>query len=35
MEKVHVIKVGGAVIEDEEKLSVFLDSFSAIKEKKY
>ena len=34
MEKVHVIKVGGAVIEDEKKLSVFLDSFSAIKEKK-
>ncbi len=34
MEKVHVIKVGGAVIEDEEKLSVFLDSFSAISEKK-
>jgi len=34
MSKVHVIKVGGAVIEDEEKLSVFLDSFSAIKENK-
>lgn len=34
MEKVHVIKVGGAVIEDEEKLSVFLDSFSAIDELK-
>ncbi|XOV91389.1 MAG: acetylglutamate kinase [Bacteroidota bacterium] len=34
MEKVHVIKVGGAVIEDEEKLSVFLDSFAAIDELK-
>ncbi len=34
MEKVHVIKVGGAVIEDEDKLSVFLESFSAIKELK-
>ena len=34
MEKLYVIKIGGNVIDDEEKLSAFLQSFAAIGEKK-
>ena len=34
MEKLLVIKIGGNVIDDEAKLSSFLDDFAGIKEKK-
>lgn len=34
MEQVFVIKIGGAVIDDEEKLARFLQSFAAVKGKK-
>ncbi|HKC34435.1 MAG TPA: hypothetical protein VKB95_00175, partial [Chitinophagaceae bacterium] len=34
MEKLFVIKIGGNIIDDEAKLSLFLQSFSAITEKK-
>lgn len=34
MDKLYVIKIGGNIIDDEEKLSSFLQSFAAIKEKK-
>ena len=34
MEKLLIIKIGGNVIDDEKKLSSFLDDFAAIKEKK-
>jgi len=34
MDKLFVIKVGGNIIDDEQKLSSFLKDFSAIKEKK-
>ena len=34
MEIVYVIKIGGNIIDDEEKLASFLTSFAAIKEKK-
>ena len=31
MQKLYIIKIGGNIIDDEEKLSAFLDKFSAIK----
>ena len=34
MDKLYVIKIGGNIIDDEAKLSSFLQSFAAIKEKK-
>ncbi len=34
MEKLYVIKIGGNIIDNEEKLSAFLKSFAAIKAKK-
>lgn len=34
MDKLYVIKIGGNIIDDETKLSSFLQSFAAIKEKK-
>lgn len=34
MKKLLVIKIGGNIIDDEEKLSLFLAEFAAIKEKK-
>ena len=34
MEKLFVIKIGGNIIDDEPRLSSFLESFAAIKEKK-
>lgn len=34
MEKLFVIKVGGNIMDDEEKLSLFLQSFSSIKSSK-
>lgn len=34
MQQLYIIKIGGNIIDDEEKLSAFLDKFSAIKEKK-
>lgn len=34
METVHIIKIGGNVIDDETKLSSFLQSFAAVKGKK-
>src|SRR3978361_1980356 len=34
MEKLIVIKIGGNIIDDEEKLFVFLKDFAAIEEKK-
>jgi acetylglutamate kinase len=34
MNKLFIIKIGGNIIDDEEKLSIFLKAFSAIKEKK-
>lgn len=34
MDRVFVIKVGGNIIDDEQKLSAFLKTFSAIKERK-
>ncbi|NTS42274.1 acetylglutamate kinase [Flavisolibacter sp. BT320] len=34
MEKLYVIKIGGNIIDNEEKLSVFLKSFAAIRGKK-
>ena len=34
MDKLFIIKIGGDIINDEEKLSPFLKTFAAIKEKK-
>ena len=34
MNRVHVIKIGGKVIDDEDKLDAFLKSFIKIKEHK-
>lgn len=34
MNELFVIKIGGNIIDDEKKLSSFLESFSAVKEKK-
>lgn len=34
MQKLYIIKIGGNIIDDEVKLSAFLDKFSAIKENK-
>ena len=34
MDKLYVIKIGGNIIDDEKKLSSFLQSFSAIEDKK-
>src|SRR5213075_152033 len=34
MDKLYVIKIGGAVIDDEARLSSFLRSFASIDEKK-
>lgn len=34
MDKLYVIKIGGNVIDDEEKLSSFLKNFASIKERK-
>ena len=34
MERLYVIKIGGNIIDDEEKLSLFLKDFAAIREKK-
>ena len=33
-EKLYIIKIGGNIIDDEEKLISFLESFAALKEKK-
>ena len=34
MEKINVIKVGGAVVEDQQQLSLLLKEFSAIEGRK-
>src|SRR5437868_16859 len=34
MEKLLVIKIGGNIIDDDQKLASFLDAFSSIREKK-
>ncbi len=34
MDKLYVIKTGGNIIDDEKKLSLFLEDFASIKEKK-
>ena len=34
MDKLYVIKVGGSIIDDEERLAGFLQSFAQVKEKK-
>ncbi|RYY70088.1 MAG: acetylglutamate kinase [Chitinophagaceae bacterium] len=34
MDKLYIIKIGGNIIDDDSKLSGFLDKFSAIKEQK-
>lgn len=34
MEKLFVVKIGGNIIDDEEKLSSFLKAFAAVREKK-
>src|SRR3981081_3339585 len=34
MEKLYVIKIGGNVIDDEQKLSSFLEEFASIPQKK-
>ena len=34
MEKINVIKVGGAVVEDQQQLSLLLKEFSAIQGRK-
>ncbi len=33
-QKIYIIKIGGALIDDERLLDQFLDQFSEIKEKK-
>jgi acetylglutamate kinase len=33
-EKLYIIKIGGALIDDEELLEQFLEQFSEIQEKK-
>jgi len=35
MEKLYVIKIGGNIIDDEQKLSSFLQSFASIQGKKF
>ena len=35
MEKVTVVKVGGAIVEDSEQLAQLLKDFAAIPERKY
>src|SRR4051794_15923463 len=34
MDKLYIIKIGGNIIDDEEKLASFLKKFAAIEEKK-
>lgn len=34
MDKLYIIKIGGNIIDDEKKLSAFLEDFSAIEDKK-
>ena len=34
MDKLYIIKIGGNIIDDEEKLSSFLDDFSSVNDKK-
>lgn len=35
MEKVTIVKVGGAIVEDNEQLAQLLTDFAAIPERKY
>lgn len=34
MDKLYIIKIGGNIVDDEERLSSFLENFASIKEKK-
>src|ERR1700749_4433849 len=34
MDKLYIIKIGGNIIDDEEKLSSFLENFASIRERK-